>query len=113
MAICKYYDKHLETIRELIACLYELEDCGAGGLLHILTDDDNIDDDDIAYCLRECMLHPEREEFGIGKLICEEYLKLPIQKRRLLTNTYIEHWSCMNNGNCQECFIETGDDLEI
>lgn len=113
MDTCKYYDKHLEIIRKYIDCLYSLENCGSGGILHILTDDDNVDDDDIAYCLSECLRHPEREESGIGKLICEEYLKLPIQKRRLLTNTYIEHWSCMNGGNCKDCFIEIGEDLEM
>lgn len=113
MGVCKYYDRHLETIKELISCLYDLDDCGSGGLLHILTDDDNVDDDDIALCLRECILHPEREESGIGKLICEEYLKLPIQKRRLLTNTYIGHWTCKNGRDCQNCFIKTGEDFEI
>lgn len=108
---CKYYNKHLETIKEYISCLYELEGCGCGGLLHILLDDDNYDDDDIAYCWKECIQNTEREESKIGALICEEYMKLPMQERRLLCSTYIGHWSCFDN-NCKDCFIENGDEFE-
>lgn len=63
MGECKYYNKHLETIREYIGCLYELEGCCAGGMLHILFDDDNIDDDDIAWCLRECLFQSWQRNF--------------------------------------------------
>lgn len=110
---CKYFDKHLETVREYIGCLYNLDGCCTGGLLHILTDDDNYDDDSIIFCLRECLLHPEKEESTIGRIICEEYLKLPIQQRRLLRSEYIGNWICSNNGNCEKCMIEIGDEFEI
>lgn len=110
MEICKYYNKHLETIKKYISCLYELDGCSSGGLLHILLDDDNLEDDDIAYCLRECLRNPEREESKIGKLICEEFLRLPMEQRRLLCSTYIGHWSCFNNGNCENCFVQTGEE---
>ena len=43
---CKYYNKHLNTICEYVRCLYSLEGCVSGGLLHILLDDDNYDDDE-------------------------------------------------------------------
>lgn len=109
---CKYYDKHLDTIREYIGCLYNLEGCCTGGLLHILLDDDNYDDDDITFCLKECLQHPDREESMIGRLICEEYLKLPIQKRRLLCSSYIGNWICDKNQRCKQCFIEIGDDID-
>ena len=81
-------------------------------MLHILLDDDNYLDDDIAYCLKECVMHPEREESGIGRLICEEYLRLPMRDRRLLCNTYIGHWTCDGEQKCSECFILNGDDWE-
>ncbi len=109
MSKCKYYNNHLETIREYIGCLYNLEGCASGGLLHILLDDDNYDNDDIEWCLQECEKHPEKEESEIGKLICKEYLNLPMEQRRLLCDTYIGHWFCMNNGKCNNCFIQTGD----
>lgn len=112
---CKFYNKHLDTIREMIGCLYSLNGCGAGGMLHILLDDDNIDDDDITWCLKECLKHPEKEESCLGKLICEEYLKLSMEERRLLTGTYIGHWSCpfvSEEQNCSECEIVKGFDYE-
>lgn len=110
---CKYYDKHLETISEYIGCLYELEGCCTGGMLHILLDDDNLDDDDIAYRLRECLLRPEREEAKIGQLICEEYLKLGMEQRRLLCSEYIGNWLCSRRGDCENCYVHTGREDEI
>ncbi len=107
---CKYYNKHLETIREYIGCLYGLDECSTGGLLHILLDDDNYDDDGITFCLKECLRHPEREESKIGQLICEEYLKLNMEQRRLLTPGYIGNWLCYCNGNCEQCFISCGEE---
>jgi hypothetical protein len=112
MKICKYFNKHLETIREYISCLYNLEGCGSGGLLHILTDDDNYMDSDIFFCLSECNRHPEKEESQIGRLICEEYLRLPMEQRRLLSSSYIGHWTCRNDERCEECFIQVGDEYE-
>lgn len=106
---CKYYDKHLDTIREYIGCLYNLEDCCTGGILHILLDDNNYDDDDILYCLNECIKNPGKEESVIGKVICEEYLKMPMEQRRLLTYKYIGHFDCMRNDcKCVECEIMCG-----
>lgn len=110
---CKYYNKHLETIAEYIGCLYNLEDCGTGGLLHILLDDDNYDDDDILWCLKGCLCQPEKEESAIGKLICEEYLKLSMPERRLLTYSYIGNYGCNYNGkNCNSCEIFKGFEFE-
>ena len=111
---CKYYIPHLETIKAYIGCLYDIPECCSGGLLHILLDEDNLDNDDIFACLRECLNHPEKEEAVIGKLICEEYLKLSMPERRLLTSVYIEDFSCY--GDCDEdcinCGIEKGFDWE-
>lgn len=107
MENCKYYHKHLETIREYIGCLYSLEDCCTGGLLHILLDDNNIEDHHIEWCLKQCEEHPEQEESEIGKLICKEYLKLSMQQRRLLCHDYLPFPGC--NGNCENCYIEKGD----
>lgn len=114
--LCKFYNKHLETIRALIGCLYSLDGCGAGGMLHILLDDDNIDNDNIAWCLRECLNHPEEEDSQLGKLICEEYLKLSMEERRLLTGAYIGHWTCpcglASKQDCLKCEIVNGFDYE-
>ena len=110
---CKYYTPHLETIKAYIGCLYDIPDCCSGGLLHILLDEDNLDNDDIFACLRECLNNPKKEESVIGKLICEEYLKLSMFERRLLTSVYIEDFSCFGDcDDCVNCEIEKGFDWE-
>ena len=55
---CKYYTDHMDTLLEYYKCLYKIKDCGAGGILHILLDDDNYDDESIMYCLKECLTNP-------------------------------------------------------
>lgn len=103
---CKYYTKHLDTIREYISCLYKLEDCCTGGLLHIVTDDGNLENNDIKWCLDECRNHPECEESEIGKLICNELLKLSMEQRRLV---YKPEWVidafCKGHDCCDACPI--------
>ena len=106
---CKYYSPHLETVRAYIGCLYDIKGCEAGGMLHILLDDDNLDDDSILWCLKECLNHPEKEETQIGKLICEEYLRLSMQERRLLTRDYVYDFRCWCHAGCQNCDVETGE----
>ena len=109
MENCKHYNKHLDTIKAYINCLYRLEGCCTGGLLHILLDDDNIEDHHIQWCLEECEKHPEEEESEIGKLICKEYLKLTIPERRLLFhNLYLYTGGC--DRDCKNCFVETGEE---
>lgn len=107
---CKYYNKHLETIKAYISCLYELDDgnCCSGGLLHIVTDDGNLEDVHINWCLEECNKHPEREESEIGKLICKELLKLPMEQRRLV---YMPDWLmfAVCDKDCDNCPVHNGD----
>lgn len=108
MVDCKYWTKHLDTIRTYIACLYELDDgnCSTGGLLHIVTDDGNLEDEHIKWCLEECNKHPEAEESEIGKLICNELLKLTMEQRRLV---YYDDWLvesyCEGEEYCDKCPI--------
>ena len=110
MNCCKHYTKHLETVREYISCLYNLDECGTGGLLHIALDDGNLDDDDIQWCLERCESNPEREESEIGKLICKSLLELPMEQRRLV---YQHNWKteaeCHGLNHCNQCWIEKGD----
>lgn len=74
----------LKYIRGLISGLYTIEGCAAGGLLHIVTDDGNLRDSDIKFCLEQCEEHPEKPEAKLGKLICTELLKLTEEERELI-----------------------------
>lgn len=110
---CKYFTPKLNTIRELISCLYNLEGCCTGGLAHIITDDDNIDDDDIKWVLEYCDKeeNKDRTENGLVKLICNELLKLSMQERVLLFSSYYSYIMCDNN--CDTCPISKGDIDEV
>lgn len=86
----KYYKPRMKTLLEYCKCLYQLEGCSCGGNLHILLDDDNIETDDILFCLNECITHPEDEDSDLGILICKEYLKLSDKERELFQDMWNE-----------------------
>ena len=110
---CKHYKPHLETIRELISCLYNLDGCACGGLAHIVTDDNNIDDDDLQWVLEYCDReeNKDRTERGLVKLICEELLKLSMPERVLLFSSYYSLAIC--DKNCDTCPINKGNLSEV
>ena len=81
MFICKYYKPEFETLIKLVDLLYSIDGCEAGGPLHILLDDGNISDADIAFCIKECIARPVDSVAHIGILICYEYLKMTPAER--------------------------------
>ena len=108
MKYCKYYIKRIDTIKAYISCLYDMHDgefC-TGGNLHIVTDDGNLEDHHIKWCLDRCENSPDREDSEIGKLICTELLKLSMEQRRLV---YEPEWVvdafCKLGTSCDECPI--------
>lgn len=107
---CKYYKKHLDTIRKMIDLLYSLENCQSGGCLHLLLDDYNVDDDDIKFCLKQCGDNPEKEEAELGKAICYEFLKLNRNERYLIFYGD-NNFNCCNEQDCYCCGIEYDDDI--
>ncbi len=54
-------------IKELIKYYYELPDNGAGGNLHIVLDDGNVDYRSIYFCQEEC----EKSKDTFGYFLCE------------------------------------------
>ena len=109
---CKYYTKHLETIREYIGCLYSIDDCSSGGICHVVVDDNNIDDRHIQWLISECN-KPEnnaREEIGIAKLIADELNKITVQQRALLFSSFYTYIPC--DRDCELCEIEKGEIME-
>lgn len=98
MGKCRFYTPRMGTLLKYCNALYSLKGCGSGGLLHILLSDSNIDDESICYCLKECLLHPEKEESALGILICHEYLKMSMEDRMI----FDELW-CGWDGECKNC----------
>lgn len=109
---CKYYKPRMATLLEYCRCLYKLEGCICGGLLHILLDDDNYDTNSILFCLRECITHPEEEESELGILICKELLKMSIEERTLFDWMWnAEGVEYCNSDKCKGCRFITPDDF--
>lgn len=102
MSKCKYHKPHMDILKQYCTLLYTLDGCGAGGMLHIVLDDNNIDDDDIYYCLKECVHHPEKPEAVLGTLICNEYLKMT-KEERLVFDWYWCGSDLECCGNCEKC----------
>lgn len=103
---CKYFNEHMLTILEYCKCLYRLKDCAAGGPLHILLDDCNYSDDDIDFCMVECLKNQEHEGSDLGLLICRELSKLSLYER----GAFIKMWSdegceCDKLGWCLTCSV--------
>jgi len=83
--IIEHHEKE-PVIVGLIETLYSLPRCGAGGLCHIVTDDDNILDDDIKWVIDYCneVENKNRIEKELVLLICELLLQLTFEQRFIL-----------------------------
>ena len=99
MKLCKYYNKNMDWLKKLCETLYSLPNCGAGGNLHILLDDDNYDDDSVMFCLKECLLNPEHPSSSLGILICTEILKMSMAER----SVFIRYWLGFKLDCCSVC----------
>ena len=107
MAVCKHYKPIFRILHAYCKCLYELEGCGAGGMLHILLDDNNYEDRDIFYCLKLCFENPQEPESDLGIFICREMIKLTLQERCLFLNMWNGmSVACKNGGMCKNCITD-------
>lgn len=62
----------------LIKKYYSREGNGAGGNLHIILDDGNMEDDWINYCKQECIKKKDKD----GVIICNKLLKLSYKEKQ-------------------------------
>ena len=76
------YNPKMQIIVKLIYLLYDLPDCSAGGCCHIVTDDDNIDDDDLEFVVEYCN-NPDNSNIDkeLSRTICELLLQLSREHR--------------------------------
>ena len=110
------YNPKMQIIVELIHLLYDLPECGAGGCCHIVTDDDNIDDDDlkwvIEYCQKDDNDHIDKE---LSRTICELLLQLSHEQRICLF--YLMNAGKLNEGvsdytwDCLLSYYKTADEM--
>ena len=88
------YHEKFPLLKVLIQALYEIPDCGTGGMLHAIVDDNNIQDIDIESMLEEFHdnedYYKNRVEYELAILICNLLLKLSFEQRCALF-VIIEH----------------------
>lgn len=92
------YNPKMKIIVDLVHILYELPDCSAGGCCHIVTDDDNIDDEDLMWVMDYCK-QPEninRIDRELSYAICEMLLQLSREQRICLF--YLWNAGLLNDG---------------
>lgn len=82
------YNVRIDTLLEYCSCLYKLNDCSSGGNLHIWLDDYNTSDEDVRFCLNECLANPDDEGSDLGVLICNRYLKLSAEEKELFNKMW-------------------------
>jgi hypothetical protein len=100
---CKYWSEEVEEVITLINKLYKTE--SAGGMLHVVVDDGNLEDEHIEWCIDYCNL-PENVD-RLDKNLCLHiaYKMLELTYEQRVTAYYLPHrFEC--KGDCKECAIE-------
>lgn len=110
---CKYYSPKLKAILSMIHALYEIDGCCCGGICHIVTDDDNYDDDDLDFVINECHKeeNKDRLELELAEAICIAMKKLSMPERALLFSGFYGNCLCDSNHECKNCCIEKGEKI--
>jgi hypothetical protein len=106
---CKYWSKEIIEVCALVRVLYDDMGDGAGGMLHIVLDDGNIDDDDIQWCIEYCNReeNADRHDKETCLEVAHRMLNLSIEERMLV---YYQWDGEFCDGNCVECVIEQEDE---
>lgn len=104
LTVCKYYKPEMDALYNLCKGLYKLPGCGAGGCLHILLDDNNYTDDDLAWCRKYCEENAKGIEHDIAMMILDEYSKLSMTERTLFDNMWTgRDIMCNDPSKCDTC----------
>lgn len=101
---CKYWSEEVSEICELVGHLYNDMREGSGGMLHIVLDDFNIDDDDLKWCIEYCNQSENRDSHDrdICIEIAQRMLKLSREARMLVCYRWDKKFC---DGNCEDCVI--------
>lgn len=112
--LCKHWTPRMTLLLEYCRCLYKLPECGAGGCLHILLDDNNYDDESLLFCVKYVRDHPECIEHDLAVLILAEYANMSMQERTLFDNAWNGRiLECSDPTKCETCdLIEIPDWME-
>lgn len=108
--LCKHNSDEVDYVLKLATLLYEdlCENCG--GMLHIVLDDGNLDDDDIEWCIGNCNKDENKDRN-------DKYLCLEIAHKMLKMNEYERRLVYYGDGinfycdrECKNCVIENDEE---
>lgn len=106
--VCKYYTEKMSQLVDKCRKLYQYPGWSAGGVLHIVLDDDNFEDEDLNHCYTNCRKRVLEPAYALGADICLDLLHMSMTER------YIFDWiwngwdgvcdsdSCESCGYCKE-----------
>lgn len=101
---CKYYKPEMAILGKLCQELYSLPNCGAGGPLHILLDDNNYDDHSLEFCRKYCKEHSTGKEYEVAMKILDIYSGMNVIERTLFDNLWCGRPNiCEDNTKCGVC----------
>lgn len=79
------YHRKTPLVIALIHALYELPGCGCGGIAHVLIDDENVTDDDIAWMMEKVnsddKWYTGSIERDLVELLCRELSEMTFEQR--------------------------------
>ena len=88
----KLWHKKTPLVIELIHALYRLPDCSCGGTGHVITDDENVRDCDLAWMMEmlksDDKFFVESPESDLVELICKELLEMTYEQRLAVFETF-------------------------
>jgi len=67
-------------VQPLVEAFYELDGNGAGGSLHVVLDDGNLEDDNIKYCIKYAQERADHTAELLGQVLLQ---MSPTQRRRV------------------------------
>lgn len=81
-----YYHEKFPIVKEMIHVLYDLDGCNVGGLCHVVTDDDNIHDDDLQFVIDYCEKEENKDRIDkeLSSMICKIMLQMTFLQRAVL-----------------------------
>lgn len=101
---CKYYRPEMAVLGKYCEELYGLPNCGAGGPLHILLDDNNYDDHSLEFCRKYCEEHSTGKEYQIAMKILDIYSEMNIIERTVFDWIWCGRSAlCETPGKCETC----------
>lgn len=105
----KHYNDNVAYVNKLVRLLYDDLGEGCGGLLHIVLDDGNIEDNHIQWCIENANKeeNQNRVDRYLSLEIAHKMLGLTIEQRKLV---YYMDMCFECDGHCFNCVIENEED---